>query len=162
METSPQDLPGREAGIEELQLPFTKGAFLLPGTVRKNRTELLNGVFFNPGNIRTADRKLFCNLSLGLFLLTEKPVAAAQHLIFLFCEKLWHSGENSDGIVSDCTVFHNVNRSAFDHIQKADLIAFLVCSDRLVEGHLSGMFLFGAEEHEELICYPPLNAFLMH
>ena len=44
-----------------------------------------------------------------------------------------------------------VYRFIFDHIQKIYLIAFFVCSDRLIEGNfLVGLFL-GTQQHKQLI-----------
>ena len=49
------------------------------------------------------------------------------------------------------TVFHNIYGWTFNDIKKADLIAFPVCSDRLIKGNFPGSFFAGAEHHEKFV-----------
>ena len=54
-------------------------------------------------------------------------------------------------IVPFKTVFHNIYRRTFNHIQKTDLVAFPVSADRVVKRDFPGAFFAGAQHHKKLI-----------
>ena len=49
------------------------------------------------------------------------------------------------------TVIYNIYGRAFDHIQKADLVALPVCADGIVKRNLPGMLFAGTQHHEKLV-----------
>lgn len=69
---------------------------------------------------------------------TEKSVTEADHLIFLFRQDASHRMKKIGSVFTDKAFLHNINRLAFDHVQKIDLISFPVGSDWFIKRDFSG------------------------
>ena len=108
----------------------------------KQFPKFLEGIFFNPGNIRPADMKLCCNFFLRLLFNPEKTIAKTDDLIFLLGKGIFQGTEQKADVFPHRILFHDIYRRTFNNIQKADLVSFFVRSDWFVQGNLPGIFLF--------------------
>lgn len=117
----------------------------------KQFPEFLEGIFFNPGNIRPADMKLCCNFFLRLLFNPEKTIAKTDDLIFLLGKGIFQGAEQKADVFPHRILFHDIYRRTFDNIQKADLVSFFVRSDWFVQGNLPGIFLFCSEHHQKFV-----------
>ena len=117
----------------------------------KQFPEFLEGVFFNPGNIRPADMKLCGNFFLRLLFNPEKTIAKTDDLIFLLGKSIFQGAEQKADVFPHRILFHDIYRRTFDNIQKADLVSFFVRSDWFVQGNLPGIFLFCPEHHQKFV-----------
>lgn len=119
--------------------------------VVKQLPEFLEGIFFDSGNIRSADMKLCCNFFLCLLFNPEKTIAKTDDLIFLLGKGIFQGTEQKADVFPYRILFHDIYRRTFDNIQKADLVTFFVRSDWLIQGNLPGIFLFCPEHHQKFV-----------
>lgn len=119
--------------------------------VVKQLPEFLEGIFFDSGNIRSADMKLCCNFFLCLLFNPEKTIAKTDDLIFLLGKGIFQGTEQKADVFPHRILFHDIYRRTFDNIQKADLVTFFVRSDWFVQGNLPGIFLFCPEHHQKFV-----------
>lgn len=104
--------------------------------VVKQLPEFLEGIFFDSGNIRSADMKLCCNFFLCLLFNPEKTIAKTDDLIFLLGKGIFQGTEQKADVFPYRILFHDIYRRTFDNIQKADLVTFFVRSDWFIQGNL--------------------------
>lgn len=119
--------------------------------VVKQLPEFLEGIFFDSGNIRSADMKLCCNFFLCLLFNPEKTIAKTDDLIFLLGKGIFQGTEQKADVFPYRILFHDIYRRTFDNIQKADLVTFFVRSDWFIQGNLPGIFLFCPEHHQKFV-----------
>lgn len=119
--------------------------------VLKQLSEFLEGVFFDSGNIRSANMKLCCNFFLCLLFDPEKTIAKTDDLIFLLGKGIFQGTEQKADVFPHRILFHDIYRRTFDNIQKADLVTFFVRSDWFIQGNLPGIFLFCPEHHQKFV-----------
>ena len=119
--------------------------------VFKQLPEFLEGIFFDSGNIRSANMKLCCNFFLCLLFNPEKTIAKTDDLIFLLGKGIFQGTEQKADVFPHRILFHDIYRRTFDNIQKADLVTFFVRSDWFVQGNLPGIFLFCPEHHQKFV-----------
>ena len=72
-------------------------------------------------------------------------------MVFFWRKGVFDMFKKMGEIVVLKTIFHNVYRRAFNHIQKADLVAFPVSADRVIERNFSGAFFAGTQHHKKFI-----------
>lgn len=119
--------------------------------VFKQLPEFLEGIFFDSGNIRSANMKLCCNFFLCLLFNPEKTIAETDDLIFLLGKGIFQGTEQKADVFPHRILFHDIYRRTFDNIQKADLVTFFVRSDWFIQGNLPGIFLFCPEHHQKFV-----------
>lgn len=119
--------------------------------VFKQLPEFLEGIFFDSGNIRSANMKLCCNFFLCLLFNSKKTIAEADDLIFLLGKGIFQGTEQKADVFPYRILFHDIYRRTFDNIQKADLVTFFVRSDWFIQGNLPGIFLFCPEHHQKFV-----------
>ena len=119
--------------------------------VFKQLPEFLEGIFFDSGNIRSANMKLCCNFFLCLLFNPEKTIAKTDDLIFLLGKGIFQGTEQKADVFPHRILFHDIYRRTFDNIQKADLVTFFVRSDWFIQGNLPGIFLFCPEHHQKFV-----------
>lgn len=124
---------------------------VLPFLVFKQLPEFLEGIFFDSGNIRSANMKLCCNFFLCLLFNPEKTIAKTDDLIFLLGKGIFQGTEQKADVFPHRILFHDIYRRTFDNIQKADLVTFFVRSDWFIQGNLPGIFLFCPEHHQKFV-----------
>ena len=115
-----------------------------------------------PRHIGPGDPELFRDLPLRVFLCSKQSISHSDHSplhlrkFFLICLV------QDPHILPDDHRFKNFPVSRLQNIQEAHGLPIFICTNGIVDGNFSGNFFSSPEHHQNFICYPPPNAFLMH
>ena len=123
--------------------------------------EFLQGPFFDAGDVAAADAGALRHLPLALGRLAPKAVAQLNDLPLLIRQTGPHRLPQGRYGLFCADLFQQV-RVVADHIHQRQRRPIRPGLNVVRQRHIIPALPLGPEMHEDLICYPPPNAFLMH
>lgn len=123
--------------------------------------QLSQSFFLNAGDVAATDPQNPRHLPLPFRGTSGKTIAQQNHLTLLLCQTGINGTAQEYCHLSGGHLLHEVYVLA-DHIHQRQGRAVGAGFDAVKQGHILSVLLLGTEVHQNLICYPPPNAFLMH
>ena len=112
--------------------------------------------------IGSGNSKLSGDLPLRVLIFPEQAVAHPNHLFFRLRQTVPVCLIEYLHILSDDDRLQHFPVSGFQNIKQTHRLPVFIRTDRVIDGDFPGELFPRPEHHQDLICYPPPNAFLMH